>query len=182
FSVDLFNEGVDLPSIDTVLMLRPTESKILFLQQLGRGLRRCEGKSHLVVLDFIGNHQSFLHKPQALFGVGASFKQLADFARKAELGRLELPDGCFVNYDLRIIDFLKSLDAAGSQKDYEALKASLGRRPSLAEFYRSGSSISLMRRQHGSWFEMLAAVGDLDDAEAGLLRDRQAFLRELELR
>ncbi|MCV2366966.1 DUF3427 domain-containing protein [Roseateles oligotrophus] len=180
FSVDLFNEGVDMPSIDTVLMLRPTESKILFLQQLGRGLRRWEGKSHLVVLDFIGNHQSFLHKPQALFGVGASFKQLADFARKAELGRLELPDGCFVNFDLRIIDFLKSLDAAGSQKDYEALKASLGRRPSLAEFYHSGSSIAQMRRQHGSWFEMLAAVGDLDSAETGLLKDRQAFLCELE--
>ena len=51
FSVDLFNEGVDLPSIDTVLMLRPTESKILFLQQLGRGLRRHEGKQQLVVLD-----------------------------------------------------------------------------------------------------------------------------------
>ena len=114
FSVDLFNEGVDLPSIDTVLMLRPTESKILFLQQLGRGLRRCEGKSHLVVLDFIGNHQSFLHKPQALFGVGATFKELADFARQAEQGRLVLPDGCFVNYDLRLIDFLKSLDTAGS--------------------------------------------------------------------
>ena len=51
FSVDLFNEGMDLPSIDTVMMLRPTESKILFLQQLGRGLRRSEGKQHLVVLD-----------------------------------------------------------------------------------------------------------------------------------
>src|SRR5690606_3291863 len=60
FSVDLFNEGTDLPSIDTVLMLRPTESKILFLQQLGRGLRRADGldKHHLVVVDFIGNHQS----------------------------------------------------------------------------------------------------------------------------
>lgn len=180
FSVDLFNEGVDLPSIDTVLMLRPTESKILFLQQLGRGLRRCEGKTHLVVLDFIGNHQSFLHKPQALFGVGATFKQLAAFARNAELGRLELPDGCFVNYDLRIIDFLKSLDVAGSQKDYEALKASLGRRPSLAEFYRSGSSIQQMRRQHGSWFELLASAGDLDGAESSLLKARQAFLSELE--
>lgn len=56
FSVDLFNEGVDLPSVDTVMMLRPTESKILFLQQLGRGLRRSDSKSHLVVLDFIGNH------------------------------------------------------------------------------------------------------------------------------
>ena len=180
FSVDLFNEGVDLPSIDTVLMLRPTESKILFLQQLGRGLRRCEGKRHLVVLDFIGNHQSFLHKPQALFGVGPTFKQLAAFARAAELGRLDLPDGCFVNYDLRIIDFLKSLDAAGSQKDYEALKASFGRRPSLAEFYRSGSSVQQMRRQHGSWFELLAAAGDLDGVERALLKARQAFLSELE--
>ena len=54
FSVDLFNEGVDLPAIDTVMMLRPTESKVLFLQQLGRGLRRHPEKKHLVVLDFIG--------------------------------------------------------------------------------------------------------------------------------
>jgi superfamily II DNA or RNA helicase len=84
FSVDLFNEGVDLPSIDTVLMLRPTESKILFLQQLGRGLRRSEGKQHLVVLDFIGNHQAFLGKPQALFGVGSTYKALANFARNVE--------------------------------------------------------------------------------------------------
>ena len=70
FSVDLFNEGVDLPAIDTVMMLRPTESKILFLQQLGRGLRRHAGKRHLVVLDFIGNHKGFLNKPQALFDCG----------------------------------------------------------------------------------------------------------------
>jgi superfamily II DNA or RNA helicase len=116
FSVDLFNEGVDLPGIDTVMMLRPTESKILFLQQLGRGLRLSDQKQHLVVLDFIGNHQSFLQKPQALFGVGATYKALAAFARKAEQGRLELPDGCYVNYDLKIIEFLKSLDSAGPRK------------------------------------------------------------------
>jgi superfamily II DNA or RNA helicase len=120
FSVDLFNEGVDLPSIDTVMMLRPTESKILFLQQLGRGLRRSEGKQHLVVLDFIGNHHSFLQKPQALFGVGSTYKALAAFARKAERHALDLPAGCYVNYDLAIIDFLKSLDSTGPQKDYEA--------------------------------------------------------------
>ena len=66
FTVDLFNEGTDLPSIDTILMLRPSDSKILFLQQLGRGLRTLEGKTHLVVLDFIGNHHSFLNKPYAL--------------------------------------------------------------------------------------------------------------------
>ncbi|NCA73220.1 MAG: DEAD/DEAH box helicase, partial [Sphingobacteriia bacterium] len=77
FSVDLFNEGVDLPAIDTILMLRPTESKILFLQQLGRGLRRHPDKTHVVVLDFIGNHRGFLNTPQALFDVGASPRALA---------------------------------------------------------------------------------------------------------
>src|SRR5439155_25939988 len=60
FAVDLFNEGVDVPEIDTVLFLRPTESATVFLQQLGRGLRQSQGKSCLTVLDFIGNaHQNF---------------------------------------------------------------------------------------------------------------------------
>lgn len=181
FSVDLFNEGVDLPGIDTVMMLRPTESKILFLQQLGRGLRLSDAKEQLVVLDFIGNHQSFLQKPQALFGVGATYKALAAFARKAEQDRLELPDGCYVNYDLKIIEFLKSLDSAGTQKDYEALRASLGRRPTLAEFYRSGASIQAMRQQHGSWFELVEAMGDLQEVEALAIKPLGGLLREVEV-
>jgi superfamily II DNA or RNA helicase/HKD family nuclease/protein-L-isoaspartate O-methyltransferase len=181
FSVDLFNEGVDLPGIDTVMMLRPTESKILFLQQLGRGLRRSEGKQHLVVLDFIGNHQSFLQKPQALFGVGATYKALAEFARQAELGRLELPDGCYVNYDLKIIDFLKSLDSAGTQKEYEALRASLGHRPTLAEFYRSGASIQTMRKRYGSWLDLVNVMGDLEQGEARVLAALADLLKEVEV-
>jgi superfamily II DNA or RNA helicase/HKD family nuclease len=180
FSVDLFNEGVDLPSIDTVMLLRPTESKILFLQQLGRGLRKTDEKSHLVVLDFIGNHQSFLHKPQALLGAGQSFKQIAEFARKYEQKRLELPDGCFVNFDLRLIEFLKSLDTDGIAKEYEALKTTLGRRPSLAEFYRAGVSITTMRRQFGSWFELVDSQGDLSTEESDSLSPHKDFLREVE--
>lgn len=181
FSVDLFNEGVDLPGIDTVMMLRPTESKILFLQQLGRGLRLSDEKEHLVVLDFIGNHQSFLQKPQALFGAGATYKALADFARRAEQNRLELPDGCYVNYDLKIIEFLKSLDSAGTQKDYEALRASLGRRPTLAEFYRSGASVQAMRQQHGHWFSLVEAMGDLRDDESQAVNSLGELLREVEV-
>lgn len=181
FSVDLFNEGVDLPSIDTVMMLRPTESKILFLQQLGRGLRRSEGKQHLVVLDFIGNHHGFLQKPQALFGVGSTYRALAAFARKAEQEALELPAGCYVNYDLAIIDFLKSLDSAGPQKDYEALRDVLGRRPTLSEFYRSGSSVADMRRQAGHWFELVRAMGDLSEEEAVAAQHHQSLLREIEV-
>jgi superfamily II DNA or RNA helicase/SAM-dependent methyltransferase/SOS-response transcriptional repressor LexA len=180
FSVDLFNEGVDLPAIDTVLMLRPTESKILFLQQLGRGLRKADGKERLVVLDFIGNHHSFLHKPQALAQAGTSYKQLTEFARKVEAGRLELPAGCFVNYDLELIEFLKALDTDGIAKEYAALKDGLGRRPSLAEFYRGGANIARMRKEYGSWFELVAAMGDLDDVEQAILAAHRDFLRELE--
>src|SRR5690606_28924262 len=57
FSVDLFNEGVDVPSVDALLMLRPTESPLLFLQQLGRGLRKAEGKAICTVLDLVGHHR-----------------------------------------------------------------------------------------------------------------------------
>ena len=181
FSVDLFNEGVDLPSVDTVLMLRPTESKILFLQQLGRGLRRSEGKQHLVVLDFIGNHQAFLGKPQALFGVSATYKALANFARKVEQKALDLPPGCYVNYDLAIIDFLKSLDSTGPQKEYEALRDVLGRRPTLSEFYRAGNRMQDMRQQAGHWFELVRTMGDLTEGEAAITLQFSSLLREVEV-
>jgi superfamily II DNA or RNA helicase/HKD family nuclease/SOS-response transcriptional repressor LexA len=180
FTVDLFNEGVDLPSIDTVMMLRPTESKILFLQQLGRGLRRSEGKTHLVVLDFIGNHHSFLKKPQALFGIGATYKALASFARDVEQKRLELPAGCYVNYDLAIINLLKSLDSSGPKKDYEALRDVLGRRPTLKEFHRSGASVASMRQQAGSWFQFVAEMDDLDPEERDAAQQATELLREVE--
>jgi superfamily II DNA or RNA helicase len=80
---------VDLPAIDTVMMLRPTESKILFLQQLGRGLRRHADKRHLLVLDFIGNHKGFLNKPQALFDCGSRYQDLAAFGRRVRDGQLK---------------------------------------------------------------------------------------------
>lgn len=181
FSVDLFNEGVDVPGIDTVMMLRPTESKILFLQQLGRGLRLSDGKTHLVILDFIGNHRAFLRKPQALFGIGSTFKAIADFARQAEEGRLNVPDGCYVNFDLRIIDFLKSLESGGPEKDYEALREGLGRRPTLVEFHRSGASVMGLRRQHGSWFQLVDSMGDLTEEERLAQRVAGDLLRELEV-
>jgi superfamily II DNA or RNA helicase/HKD family nuclease/SOS-response transcriptional repressor LexA len=180
FSVDLFNEGVDLPGIDTVMLLRPTESKILFLQQIGRGLRNAPGKDHLVILDFIGNHQSFLHKPQALFKVGASYKALAHFARQVEQGRLSLPEGCFANYDLELIDFLKQLDSGGAQKEYEALRESLGRRPTLSEFYRSGASVSQARQQYGFWFAFVDTMGDLGNDEKECAVRHEKFFREVE--
>ncbi|NCC39470.1 MAG: helicase, partial [Gammaproteobacteria bacterium] len=180
FSVDLFNEGVDLPVIDTVMMLRPTESKVLFLQQLGRGLRKAPAKGHLVVLDFIGNHKGFLNKPQAFFDVGSNYAALSEFARKAKNGDLVLPPGCFATYDLAIIDFLSRLKGQGPTSDYQALAESLTRRPTLAEFFRGGSSISELRRHHGQWFALVRDQGDLTPQEARCLERHGDFLREVE--
>lgn len=180
FSVDLFTEGVDLPAIDTVMMLRPTESKVLFLQQLGRGLRLHPEKERLIVLDFIGNHQGFLNKPQALFDVGSSYRQLAEFGRRARDGALKLPPGCFANYDLAIIDFLIRLQGKGPTTDYLALRDSLNRRPTLAEFYRSGSSLQDLRRQHGQWWALVADQGDLTTAETACMEHHGDFFREVE--
>jgi superfamily II DNA or RNA helicase len=77
--VVLLNEGVDFPLIDTVLMLRPVESKIIFMQQLDRGLRRCEGKDRLIIVDFIGNHHSVFNKPEELFKIGPTNANKKDF-------------------------------------------------------------------------------------------------------
>ncbi|PZX37237.1 helicase-like protein [Roseinatronobacter thiooxidans] len=95
FAVDMFNEGVDVPAIGTVMMLRPTESVILWLQQLGRGLRRVEGKV-LRVIDYIGNHRVFLTKLRALLDAGPGDRSLALRLEQAVVGQLPLPPGCSV--------------------------------------------------------------------------------------
>ncbi len=183
FSVDLFNEGVDLPVIDTVLMLRPTESKIIFLQQLGRGLRTSPDKEKLVVLDFIGNHVSFFRKPEALFRIGITNKERKDFIEHLKNKTLELPPGCFVNYDLKSIDFMQEL--VGTRVDqqlaiYRGLKESYGRRPSLAEFYRAGGGVDTVRKEHGSWLTFVDDEKDLSNEERQCLLDFREFFSELE--
>ena len=105
----------------------------------------------------------------------------AHLARQAEEGRLKVPDGCYVNFDLRIIDFLKSLDSGGPEKDYEALRDGLERRPTLVEFHRSGASVMALRRQHGSWFQLVDSMGDLTEEERLAQRVTGDLLRELEV-
>ena len=97
FTVDLFNEGIDIPEIDTVLFLRPTESATIFLQQLGRGLRRCENKSVLTVLDFVGQQRAefrFDLKLRALTGSGRR-----DLQQQIEQNFPFLPSGCHISLD-----------------------------------------------------------------------------------
>jgi len=157
FSVDLFNEGTDLPSIDTLLMLRPTESKILFLQQLGRGLRQSNatGKQYLQVVDFIGNHRSFLLKPATLFN-HSSAKTLVDIASTPP----KLAEGCYINFAPEVVQFWQQLVKElrnTAAEDYHTLANELGHRPTAAEFFAAGYDFSKVRKQHGSWFELVAA-------------------------
>ena len=97
FSVDLFNEGIDVPAVDMLLMLRPTDSPTLFLQQLGRGLRRHPSKTACTVLDFIGHHRSefrFDRRLRALLGGSRS-----EVATEVEQGFPFLPAGCHMELD-----------------------------------------------------------------------------------
>ena len=105
FSVDMFNEGVDIASLDMVMFLRPTESPIVFLQQLGRGLRTSKGKEYLNVLDFIGNYEKAGRAPMLLSG-GKSFGEKTAY----DYTNIEYPDECIVDFDMRLIDLFKELD------------------------------------------------------------------------
>jgi len=179
FSVDLFNEGTDIPSVDTVLMARPTESKILFLQQLGRGLRLSPdtGKSHVVVLDFIGNHKSFLIKPSGLLGIGG----LRAGAKRIMNNDYQLAEGCHVNFDVKIVDFWQQLvREMGStlEDDYDELKVELGHRPTVTEFFHAGHyNRAKIRSRFGGWLGMVAKLENDQDLLA--LNDRHgAFLRQ----
>jgi superfamily II DNA or RNA helicase len=95
-AVDMFNEGVDLPELDTVMMLRPTESRIIWLQQFGRGLRRSDPHKQLTVIDYIGNHRSFILEPQALFGLPPGDREVLNLLERLEQGTANLPPGCEV--------------------------------------------------------------------------------------
>lgn len=105
FSVDMFNEGVDVAALDMVMFLRPTESPIVFLQQLGRGLRISKGKEYLNVLDFIGNYEKAGRAPLLLSGG-------KDFGEKIahDYTDIEYPDDCIVDFDMRLIDLFKEVD------------------------------------------------------------------------
>lgn len=149
FTVDIFNEGVDIPSINQIIMLRPTQSSIIFVQQLGRGLRKKEHKEYLVVIDFIGNYTNNFLIPIALYGDNSYNK---DTLRKLiNSGNSMIPGASTVNFDYisrqRIyaaIDTANFSDVKLIKEQYQNLKNMLGRIPKLEDFEKFGS-IDVMR-------------------------------------
>lgn len=137
FSVGMFNEGVDIPSVDMVLFLRPTESPVVFLQQLGRGLRKTKGKEYLNVLDFIGNYHRAGQAPFLLSGTSP-----ADRAAATGNDSLDFPEDCIVDFDMRLIDLFKEMEKRTFtireriQREYYRVKELLeGRVPSRMELF-----------------------------------------------
>jgi len=104
FSVDMLSEGVDIASLDLLLFLRPTESPVVFLQQLGRGLRLSEGKSHVRVLDFIGNFKKVELIP---FLLGYKRESRTDFIASIQNGE-NLPLDCQVDFEFQVVDLIQT--------------------------------------------------------------------------
>ncbi|GHF66968.1 DUF3427 domain-containing protein [Streptomyces griseosporeus] len=181
FSVDLFNEGLDIPEVDTLILLRPTNSATVFLQQLGRGLRRTANKPVLTVLDFIGQHR-------AEFRFEEQFRALTNLSRNRLVESIErdfpqLPSGCQIilegkSKELILNNIRTQLNTsintlAKEVRDYST--------PQLAAYLReSRRDIKELYRNKNSWTSVLRRAGIIEEAptagEEELLKRIHAFL------
>jgi len=139
FTIDIFNEGVDIPEINQVIMLRPTQSPIIFVQQLGRGLRKADDKEFVVILDFIGNYDNNFMIPIALSGDRSYNKD--NMRRYVSGGTRTIPGSSSIHFDeiarkqiYEAIDRARTNDLKLLKDSYRNLKYKLGRIPSIGEF------------------------------------------------
>ena len=166
FTVDIFNEGVDIPEINQVIMLRPTESPIIFVQQLGRGLRKADGKEFVIVIDFIGNYQNNYMIPIALSGDRTGNKD--NIRRSLMEGNNIIKGASTIYFDEISRDRIyKSIDSAKLnnktllRKEYQNFKFKLGHIPFLKEFDDMGELDPL--RLIDTWGSYQAFLLDSDD-------------------
>lgn len=180
FTVDMFNEGVDLPSVDTVLFLRPTESATVFLQQLGRGLRRADDKAVLTALDFVGHqNKSFRFADRFRAMTGSTRKALAD---QVDKGFPFLPSGCQIVLDQQTQDVVLDNLKGQLTTRWKALAAELRNHPTddLATYLdETGVDLADVVKTDRSWTR-LRRDANLPTAPAGpqeqlLLKRVRAF-------
>jgi superfamily II DNA or RNA helicase len=142
FTVDIFNEGVDIPSVNQIIMLRPTQSAIIFVQQLGRGLRKPNDEKYLTVIDFIGNYQQNFFIPVALFGDTSFDKD--NLRRLVMSGDSSIAGSSTVQFDeiskkqiYESINKSKLNNIRELKNDYQHLKSKIGRRPFMMDFIKN---------------------------------------------
>lgn len=163
FTCDIFNEGVDIPQVNQVIMLRPTTSAIIFVQQLGRGLRKYPGKRYLEVLDFIGNYENNFLLPIALFGDRTYNKDTVRQLMRVNF----LPGATSVHFDdiakeriYAAIDRHKDLANLRMLKEaYLDMQRRLGRQPLMMDFVRFGDKDpALFIVQKGSFYHFIQYI------------------------
>ena len=190
FSVDMFNEGVDITNVDMVLFLRPTESPVVFLQQLGRGLRKAPGKEYLNVLDFIGNYES---AGKVRFFLSGNKENVLEGGNQPV--KPSYPDECLIDFDMGVIDLFEKLDRKNMrldnliQEEYSRVKAELGHRPTRIELftYMDDAICEKMLQTSKSnvfrdYLSFLKKQDDLTEDEHALMHTIAAdFLKEIEL-
>ncbi|WP_405944560.1 DUF3427 domain-containing protein [Streptomyces sp. NBC_00932] len=181
FSVDLFNEGLDVPDVDTLLLLRPTGSATVFLQQLGRGLRRTASKPVLTVLDFIGQHR-------AEFRFEEQFRALTNFTRSRLVEHIEhdfpqLPSGCHIILEPQAKDLILNNIRKQLKLDISALAKEVREyaQYDLVDYLReSRRDIGELYKGKNSWTRILRHArlleGTAPEGESELLRRAHAFL------
>ena len=179
FTVDLFNEGVDIPTVDTLLFVRPTESLTVFTQQIGRGLRLYDGKEHCTIIDLIGNYRNADIK-LSLFDTDGK-KSKKDNIQPA------VPELCEINLDVTVIDLIQEMNRKRHPRrdklhnDYFSLKQELGRRPSYLELHLKGGSESVQYRQEfNTYFGFLKWAEELTDREEEVYERYEEWFKDAE--
>lgn len=180
FTVDLFNEGVDIPAVDTLLFVRPTESLTVFTQQIGRGLRLHEGKEYCTIIDLIGNYRNADIK-LSLFDTEEKRSKKVDLIEPA------VPELCEINLDVDVIDLIQEMFRKRHPRrdklynDYLSLKQELGRRPTYLELHLHGGSESVQYRQEfKSYFGFLKWAEDLTNNELEVYNCYEEWFKEVE--
>lgn len=182
FTVDLFNEGVDIPTVDTLLFIRPTESIAIFTQQIGRGLRIADSKEKCVIIDFIGNYRNADRKLKLL---NPEFMEKG----KPRLQQVQTiaESNVVLHFDLEVIDLLNEIMRKNQSykaqilSAFDAVKRELGRRPTYLELYlNSGYEDLNVAKEFGSYVQLLDAAGELTALEQEAFEHAKALLIEVE--
>lgn len=171
FTVDLFNEGIDLPNVRVLMFLRPTESKTIFLQQLGRGLRIHAGKDRLRVLDFIGNYKR-ANKIRKYLSKHHRETEVNEHGRKRRKIVYKYSVGCEVCFTPEVEEILTAQDTdelgvnrTDLEEAYFVLAEKLHRKPNRSDLDQHGEYKSVhYTRLFGSWTKFLRSVGEYTEA------------------
>lgn len=184
FTVDIFNEGIDIREINQVILARPTESAIIFTQQLGRGLRRHESKDFLVVLDFIGNYQNNYMIPLALSGIKAFDK---DTLREYTLKKTKILSGLSsISFDkISRTKILKAIDSPDLsmkfelKEKYHIFKRKIGKIPTLCDIQNANefnANLIFKTAKFSNYYKFLEFCHQNDDEFKDLLEDTELSL------